>query len=1110
MVRVLAGLVAGLGATLLQAASAQSVGYYQSPAFNDNVMVFQSEGDLFWVAPDGGTAQRLTTHPEVESAPKLSPDGRWIAFEASYDGPTEIYLMPVTGGEPRRLTAEGGRVSVRGWLDDNTVLYNTGNIPGTVPYLLRTINITSGTEADIPLADADEAALSDDGETLFFTRFGLSMFNDHAVQYRGGRMAQLWRYTMGSDAEAVRLAADFGAPIRHPMWWNGRVYFISDKSGADNIWSMDPQGGDLRQHTRSERWLMDDSYLDNGKIAYQSGADVYVYNIVANTTSKLDIWLASDADYQRDRWIEHPLDYVESARFSPDGESVTLTARGAFVTAFQGPRRRVEYALPDTTRARSAAIGHAGEKVYAILDGGERGEIWQMPADGSGAGKALTTGSKVYVWAIWPSPHDETLLYSDKRGRLFHLDPDTGRSTLIDETAGSSDFAFGDFNWSSDGRYIAYSFYDGRDIAQVAVYDTKDKKKHVLTSGKYESFAPVFARDGKWLYFISNRQFDATPSSPWGDRNMGPAFQARGKIYALQLDPEASFPFQPDDELDAKRKAEEKKEKDEKKDSEKKKSDDEDEESKTVTIDFDGVSSRLWEVPLGSGAFAQLAASEGHLFVLEGGGSDLVYSGRQDTVLKRAEIKDEGAKLETYASDVRRFALSADASKLFVQTGDGRNANYVIADAKKDFPSNPSEEAVRLGDWSLRIDPDAEWQQMAEDAWRLHRDFAFDPNLRGVDWQAVGDHYLPMAERLGHRTELNDLLAQMSSELGILHSQIRQGEVPRDGESGDPAFLGADFMPVRNGLRIEAIWQGERDRPDTLGPLLKPGIDVRAGDVVQRVDGQPVRTMADLARALDKRAGQQVLLGLDRDGETFEEIVVPGGGWNEAMLRYQHWVEMNRRTVAEASGNAIGYLHLRAMGASDIESFARDFYEHFDKDGLIIDVRGNRGGNIDSWIMATLLRRAWAFWQGLEGGPAYTNMQQAFRGHLVVLIDEGTYSDGETFSAGVKALGLAPLIGTRTAGAGIWLSDRNRLQDGGQARVAEYAQYGMDGRWLLEGRGVSPDIEATNPPLATYRGADNQLSTALSYLKDKIAAEPIPELRAQPIPPVGTTGRDVD
>ena len=211
MVRVLAGLVAGLGATLLQAASAQSVGYYQSPAFNDNVMVFQSEGDLFWVAPDGGTAQRLTTHPEVESAPKLSPNGRWIAFEASYDGPTEIYLMPVTGGEPRRLTAEGGRVSVRGWLDDNTVLYNTGNIPGTVPYLLRTINITSGTEADIPLADADEAALSDDGETLFFTRFGLSMFNDHAVQYRGGRMAQQVDHPVFVDIE--ELTFEFGLEV---------------------------------------------------------------------------------------------------------------------------------------------------------------------------------------------------------------------------------------------------------------------------------------------------------------------------------------------------------------------------------------------------------------------------------------------------------------------------------------------------------------------------------------------------------------------------------------------------------------------------------------------------------------------------------------------------------------------------------------------------------------------------------------------------------------------------------------------------------------------------------------------------------------------------------
>jgi tricorn protease len=310
-------------------------------------------------------------------------------------------------------------------------------------------------------------------------------------------------------------------------------------------------------------------------------------------------------------------------------------------------------------------------------------------------------------------------------------------------------------------------------------------------------------------------------------------------------------------------------------------------------------------------------------------------------------------------------------------------------------------------------------------------------------------------------------------------------------------------------VKIVSILSGEADRPDTLGPLRKPGVDVKPGDVITAVDGVPVASPDDLMNTLTMKAEMQVRLDLLRGTARRSEIIVPASRATNSQLLYADWVQDNRDVVAKASGGKVGYLHLRAMGASDVASFARDFYEHHDKDGLIIDVRGNRGGNIDSWIIGTLLRKVWAYWPGPDGRGASTNMQQTFRGHLAVLINEGTYSDGETFAAGIKALDLAPLIGTRTAGAGIWLSDRNPLVDGGQARVAEFAQHGADGRWLLEGNGVAPDILVETPPRAAYLGEDRQIDQALAYLNGKIAAEPIQRLIPKPLPPLGEPGQDV-
>ncbi len=1074
--------------SLILGATAQERGYYQTPSLHDNTLVFASEGDLWRANAQGGTAVRLTTHIEVETAPSISPDGNWIAFMASYDGPQEVYLVSINGGTPKRLTYEGGGVSLRGWMNNDRVIYRTTNISGRIPRILRTVDRQTLAVSDFPYDNADLATVNATDQTLFFTRYGLSMFSDNAVLYRGGRMAQLWKADLQSAAEATRLVADFGAPIRDPMFHEGRIYFVSDKSGADNIWSVDENGGDARQHTERAQWQLRTPSLHGGTIVFQSGADIFAFDIASGTTREIDLFLMSDGDYGRERWIEEPLSYLEDARMAPAGDAVTVTARGRVASAFTGQRRRVDHRIAADQRARSAVYSHDGESVYAIIDQDDRGEIWQFPADGNGEPRQLTNNTDTHIWGLYASPHDGSVLFADKAGRLQHLDPETRIVRTIDTTSSSFDFSFSDFAWSSGGRYLSYTFYDARNLRRVAIYDTETNEKVTVTSGKFESFGPAFSRDGAWLYFISDRNFTPSPGSPWGDRNMGPEFASRGQVFALQLAPEAAFPFAPPTELaDATEAGGE---------------EDEAEASDVESeIDLDNVADRLFQVPVGPGDFAALAASEKHLFV---------YGFDDDSTLQRVAFTSDNPSLANYTDGVQRFELSADAKKLFIQKGRGSSSQFLILPADKDFPSDTSGRTLRLNDWKLRIDPKQEWRQLVLDAWRLHRDFAYDPNLRGVDWDSVKDRYVPLRDRIGHRSEVDDLLKQMSAELGILHSQIRNGDMPDDAESGNPSFLGATYAARASGLEITSIYRGETDRPSTLGPLQQPSISVQVGDIIQSVDGVSIRSERDLANALVMKAGEEVLLQLVRGQTIVQEIVKPRSLRSTRILHYLDWVERNRGRVSDTSGNNIGYLHLRSMTPSDLASFARDFYEHFDKDGLIIDVRGNSGGNIDSVILSTLLRQVWAYWRHPAHGDAYSNMQQAFRGHLAVLINEGTYSDGESFAAGVKALDLGTTIGTRTAGAGIWLSDRNGLSDGGQARVAEFAQFGVDGRWLIEGRGISPDVEVVNPPRATYDGEDAQLAYALTYLADKIASEPMPTMEPKPLPPLGEYGRDVE
>jgi tricorn protease len=746
-------------------------------------------------------------------------------------------------------------------------------------------------------------------------------------------------------------------------------------------------------------------------------------------------------------------------------------------------------------RCRAAEFSGDSRSVLAMCDYSGELELWRFAANGLGTPSPLTRGASAMRQSLAPSPDGRWAAHTDKEGRLFLTDlraADPAAATREIDRDLQGDGAQ-DLRWSSDGQALAYVRNTGNPWrAQLMLYTMGDGQVARLSSERYESAAPAFSTDGQWLYFLSRRHFAVgSVSSPWGDRNMGPSFERGWRVYALALQPGLRFPYAPPDELQPAQAAAPKKTEGAK-----------DAEAKRPAIVTADLAERLYELPLPPGNYSDLRAGPKRLWWLDGE--------RDNKSLKTQAIEPE-AKTETLAEQVQQYALSADGKKLMLKRRAGSQAapgsaaapEILIVEAAPKLPAELDKARVRWSDWQIATDPRAEWRQMFADAWRMQRDFFYDKDMHGVDWAAVRAKYAPLVERITERGELSELLAQMVGELGALHSQVVASDVRKGEVEPGLAGLGARLERAGEGWRIAQIYRGDPELPSAAAPLAAPGLNIAEGSVITAINGRAAAAAAHPAELLRGQAGQQVLLQLrEPGGRERQVIVLPVDARRESQLRLDDWRYGRARAVNAASQGRIGYLHLRAMSREDIADFAREFYAQIDREGLIIDVRHNDGGNIDSWILEKLLRRAWVYWQSRSpaGSPAYPNMQQAFRGQVVVLANEDTYSDGETFTEGFKRLGLGPVIGATTSGAGVWLSDQNRLMDNGLMRAAENGQMLADGRFIIEGRGVSPDIAVDNPPRASAEGRDDQLDAALAYLQKAMADHPMAQPRPGPYP----------
>jgi tricorn protease len=919
----------------LQAGAQGRAGYYRFPAIHGDSLVFTSEGDLWSVSTAGGQARRLTSNTGIERMATISPDGKTVAFAAQYEGPTEVYTMPLSGGLPQRMTWDGDALP-EGWTTDGRLMVRTKRY-STLPDPKLVLVDMHGSQEVVPLASAAEGAYASDGHTLFFTRWDKQF--SHTKRYEGGWAESIWRFDGHSEAEP--LTADWMGTSHAPMIWNGRVYFLSDRDGVMNVYSMDEHGKGVKEESHQKVFDVETASVSDGKMVYACAGDLWLLDLNSGHESTIPITLLSDFDQMREHWVKKPMDDRTGGHISPDGSSAVFTARGEVFSLPAKTGRVVKVAGDSAIRYREGRFLPDGKSIVVLSTQSGETEFWKYPANGMGAPEQWTHDATVQRWEGIPSPDGRWLAHRDKDQQLWLFDIKTKQNKRI---AQSMNGDFDDLSWSPDSRWLAYVENADNMFSKIKVLNVETGAIEAITTDRYDSIRPVWSADGKWMYFLSDRMLKTTVNSPWGPRQPDPHFDRSVKIYQLALVPGLRSPFLPADELHPDKKDDDKKDdtkKDDKSpatgaakeasaanaDKKDEGQDDKKDEKKPpeVKIDFKDLASRLTEVPAPAGNYASLQIAEKRLCWL---------AANEDAPPKRSlqclDIANKGDEVETVLPDVRNFEISLNRKKMLVHKGD---EFYIFdSDVKASATGDAktmAKASINISRWTFSTNPRAEFHGFFLDAWRMERDYFYDRHMNGVNWPAMRDRYLPLVDRVSDRDELNDVIAQMVSELSALHTFVQGGDERKPEDQVDLASLGARLRrdEKAGGYVVEHIYAHDPDLPDTAPPLARPDSLVHEGETIVSIDGQNLLDVPDERVLLRGKAGTQVMLRVkNAAGEPRDALVTPIKADDETNLRYAEWEYSRRLEVDKASAGKIGYVHLRAMGPNDINQWTRDYY----------------------------------------------------------------------------------------------------------------------------------------------------------------------------------------
>lgn len=1064
------------------------------PDIHEDNVVFSYGGDL-WTAPvAGGTAVRLTSHPGLELFPKFSPDGRHIAFTGQYDGDEQVYVIPAGGGESTQLTyypAEGPLPprwgydnQVYGWTPDGEkVLFRSlRDGYGLTDSKLYTVSPDGGLPAALPMPVSGAGDLSPDGNRVVYS----PLFRDFRTwkRYEGGWAQDLYIFDLDSY-ETVQVT-DHPRTDRDPMWVGASIYFASDRSDYLNLYRYDPGTGETTPLTDYEgadvRWPSDDG---QGRIVFELDGTLHVYDLDADAVSDIAITVPDDAAASRPETIK-VADKIEDFHLSPSAKRAVFTARGDIFTvpAEAGVTRNLT--RTPGAHEREAAWSPKGGRIAFVSDATGEEELYLTPHDGRGDTVQLTKGSKTRYYDLAWAPDGVHLACSDAEGVIAVIDTE---SRSVQRIANDPGWPMRDYAWSPDSRWLAYSLAEPNGFRSLHVWDAETGESRRITKPTFHEEQPSFSPDGQHLFYLSTREFAPQIAQyEWNyalDRGTG--------IFALALTPDAPNPFLPkNDEAvvtpneDAKEEAEGAEEK----------NGDDGKRAPAVAIAFDGLTDRVIRVPVEADNYRAIHALEGKLLY---GKSGPFYYGRQSDVENSLHVFDfEKRESSPVAEKIMRAAISPDGSAVMVQSG----GSYKIQPIGK--PASDAKN-VDTGNLELRRDPQAEWAAIFDEVWRRFRDYFYVANMHGYDWQALKDKYRPLVAHVAHRTDLNYVLGEMIAELNVSHAYVGNGDIGLP-ERPKIALLGARLeLDADSGrYRIARIFRGDNAEEKYRSPLAATGLGVSEDDYLLAIDGAPltaeINPYALLAGAADETV--EILVSETPDMADARAVLVEPTD-SEDKLIYLDWVEKNRARVAEATGGRAGYLHIPDMGPDGIYEFIKWFYGQVRKDGLVVDVRGNGGGNVSQMLIERLARDLifTSYARTLETIGTYPNT--VFTGPMVGLLDEDSASDGDIFPAAFKELDLGPLIGKRSWGGVIGITSHGPLLDGGNVFVPQFGFADAKGDWILEGTGVEPDIVVENDPKALIEGRDPQLERAIEELKVAMETEPA-ALPERPAPPVKT------